>query len=124
MRLLVMTVALTLAACGGSSGQSQDEGSSLEPAKAAALVESIEIVYGSDPQPDWYAYLGSSPDVAVRDGVAVVATSLDAGDEAIAETMCANIAAVTFDDNAEPIGISDVVILAGGEAIAECETPD
>ena len=82
----------------------------------ALLNDSIEVVYGSEPQPDWYPAL---QDLSVsNDGWAAVVTS----NPDFAEAMCQNIAAVTFDDNTEPIGVTDVIVFdAAGEVLTDCD---
>jgi len=89
---------------------------------ASQLRASIVTVYGES-RPSWYVYLGGgTPDVAVRDGVGIVATSLAPGDEGIARIICRAIAAVVFDANGDAIGISDLIVIGAGESLATCDT--
>jgi hypothetical protein len=92
-----------------------------DAAQAEILTESIELVYGTDPQPDWYpAFI----DLRVEDRWAYVRTTLSETDVALADGMCANIAAATFDDDAEPIGVTDVLIFGTGNIdLADCDVP-
>ena len=61
--------------------------------------------------------IGTNPDIAVTDGVLIVATS----DPAKAAVLCRNVAAVTNDPHtAARLGVKRVVIISGGEQIADC----
>lgn len=89
--------------------------------QTAILTESIELVYGGEPQPEWF---GAFAGINVRDGVAHVTTSLRESDADLAEPMCRDIAAATYDDNAEPIGVTRVEISFGRiHEIVECAVP-
>ena len=60
---------------------------------------------------------GTSPDIAVTDGVLIVATSHPAK----AAALCRSVAADTNDpDTAAPLGVKRVVIISGGQQIADC----
>jgi hypothetical protein len=87
--------------------------------QSAILAESIDLVYcGSDPVPEWCA---AFVDVAVDDtGWANVRTTLT--DAAAADVMCTAIAGVTYDDDAEPIGVHDVMVFGnGGAVLTDCD---
>ena len=88
--------------------------------QAAILEDSIGIVYcDEEPKPEWCSAYQS---LEVEDGWAYISSSLGGGDAAFAEGMCADIAAVTYDDDAELIGVTDVQIYAaGGQALADCD---
>lgn len=63
--------------------------------------------------------IGTSPELAVRDGVLMVSML---GDHANAAALCRSVAAVTNDpDTAEPLGVKRVVIISGGRQVADCE---
>lgn len=126
---LIVTLAL-LAGCGADTPPEEPADESVEASvrpdpqaenaeMTALLNESIEIVYGSEPQPDWYPAL---QDLSVsNDGWAAVVTS----NPEFAEAMCVNIAAVTFDDNAEPIGVTDVIVFdQAGDVLTDCDVPE
>ena len=85
----------------------------------ALLNDSIEVVYASEPQPEWYPAL---KDMSVsNDGWAAVITS----NPDYAEAMCRDIASVTFDDDAKPIGVTDVIVFdLAGEVLTECDVPE
>lgn len=118
MRSISLVMVLFLAACAPTLPTAAAKS---DTAMASELRSSIVTVYG-DSQPSWYAYLGAPPDVAVRDGVGIIATSLAAADEALAATICRAIAAVVFDANGDPIGVSDILVIAGGQQLATCDT--
>jgi len=41
-----------------------------------------------------------------------------------ADAMCRDIASVTFSDDAEPIGVTDVIVVdLAGEALTDCDVP-
>lgn len=131
MKRSLVLFALPIAACSGPAATPEPE----EPEDAvpsvpagytdaeqtAILAESIELVYGSDPQPEWYpAFI----ELVVEDRWAYVATTLTDADAALVETMCRDIAAITFDDNAEPIGVTDVLIGGAGNVdLFDCDVP-
>ena len=88
--------------------------------QTALLAESIDIVYcGSEAKPDWCPWFDR---VAVDERWAEVHTDLSEAEMAVAESMCSDIASVTSDHDAEPIGVTHVLILgAGGAELTDCE---
>lgn len=119
--LALLLVALLLAGCGGSSATPEatpvpDRYTDAE--QTELLFESIEIVHGSEPQPAWYP---AFVDLHVEDGWANVVTA----DASVAEAMCAAIAAVTFDDDAQPIGVRAVMVFGPtGDVLTDCDVPE
>lgn len=85
----------------------------------ALLNDSIEVVFADEPQPDWYPAL---KDMSVSfDGWAAVITS----NPEFADAMCRDIASVTFDDDAEPIGVTDVIVFdLAGDVLTDCDVPE
>jgi hypothetical protein len=125
----LLPVLLVIAACGGVAATvAPTREPTPEPVtgytdaeKEALTRKGIELVYGTDPQPDWY------PDLHIVDGqidLAVDGTSLfvAATSAALADQMCREIAAVAYDDNAEPIGWRHVHIQVGPDIVADCDT--
>ena len=104
-------IALTIAACTQTMSDTDvpalSSGGRFDLEKADILTESIGLVYGTDPQPDWYP---AFEHLTVKLGGARVYTTLTEADAALAETMCRDIASITYDDDAEPIGVTDVYI--------------
>lgn len=128
---LVLTI-LLLAACSPSAAETPDaeppveEPSVTTPAsgysdaeQAAILDESIGLVYGTEPQANWFS---AYRELIVEDGWAYINTTLTTAELPLAEGMCQNIAAITFDDNAEPIGVTDVLIFGlDMEGLTDCD---
>jgi hypothetical protein len=57
------------------------------------------------------------PDIAVRDKVLIVATT----EPASAASLCRTVAAMTkAPDTAAPLGVLSVVVMSGGQRIADC----
>jgi len=85
----------------------------------ALLNDSIEVVFADESQPEWYPAL---KDMSVsNDGWAAVISS----NPDFAEAMCRDIASVTFDDDATPIGVTDVMVFdLAGEALTDCDVPE
>lgn len=121
MKRGTLVVVLVLAACSAPAPDPTPRPTP-EPAgytdaeQTALLLDSIDIVYcGSEPVAEWCPTIR---DVAVEDGWAYVITS----NPDMAESICTAIAAATYDDNAEPIGVTDVMV--GGldsEPITDCD---
>lgn len=128
MKRSLAVIALALAGCSAPAATEQAPEDTPTPGRytdaeqADILAESIEIVHGTDPQPAWY---GSFIDLTVEDRWAYVSTSLTEADADLADSMCRDIAAITYDDNAEPIGVTDVLIYGAGNVdLVDCDVPE
>lgn len=124
MKPTIALIALLLVAC-SSPAVSREPDPTATPGKytdaeqADILAESIELVHGTDPQPAWYPAFVS---LTVEDRWASVTTTLTEADAELAEAMCRDIAMVTYDDESEPIGVTDVLIFgAGGNDLVDCD---
>lgn len=77
----------------------------------AAMSENLADVAGVKQDP-------GGPDIAVSDGVLVVASTL----EIDADTLCRSVAARTNSpDTAAPLGVIAVTIISGGQQLATCK---
>lgn len=124
MRYLL--IALVLAGCATEVPEPTAEATPIPTPEAGytdaeqleLLREGIDLVYGTDPRPEWYPTI---TDMHVEDGWAYVVTQAPA----LADVICAGIAAVTYDDDAEPIGVDAVMVFdTAGNDLADCDTPD
>lgn len=120
--LVVLAACSSPATTGGEADATATPGRYTDAEQAELLAESIEIVYAGEPQPDWYsAFVG----LEVEDRWAYVNTTLTEAEADLADSMCRDIAAVTFDDDAEPIGVTDVLIYGdGGADLVDCDVPE
>ena len=124
MRRLVATILVSglVAACSSTPADDADPtpspGRYTDAEQADILAESIDIVFcGSDPTPDWCADVRR---VTVEDGWATVTARRGRH----AEDMCFAIASITYDDDAEPIGVHDVMVVnQAGEPFTDCDVP-
>jgi hypothetical protein len=128
---LCLAVVLTACTPGGSASAAPGGLATADPPttvegyseaeQTSILSQSIELLYATDPQPEWYASFLS---VDVADQWAEVRTSLSEADVELAESMCRDTAAATFDDDAQPIGVTDVLVFGtGGVDLADCDVP-
>ena len=90
------------------------------------VTESIDLLFcGEPPTPEWCQNLiltDSGYDIGLEGSILNIATNLAPGD--LARELCAAVAAVHFDEDAEPLGFTHVEV--GGqtrEVIAECDIP-
>jgi len=131
LRPLAVALLFVLAACSSPDPTPEPTPEPAEPTptpgrytdaeQAALLDESIGIVYcDTTPSPEW---CGVYRELVVEDRWAYVLTTLSEGDEEFADSMCRDIATVTYDDEAQPIGVTDVLIYAadGENALADCD---
>jgi hypothetical protein len=92
--------------------------------QTAILTESIGLVYcDTAPSPDWCAnFIRVEVDTWGWANVYSRFTGRLAGDPERAESMCTAIAAATYDDDAEPIGVHDVMVFGSlGDVLADCD---
>lgn len=136
--LAICLVTIGLAACAGPAPTpTPDEPTPEAPSRLTAeeqtaeVIQGLEEVYGTDPQPDWWAAINrveGTLDVTVGDDGWVTVGALLPNDDAgiaVAETMCAAIAALAYDENGDPIGFHDVIIFANAvDVLADCDVPE
>lgn len=137
-------IVILLAGCAGSGAtpeptdepeQTDEPGPTPAPdlytdAEAAAVyAEGLFLVLAEDPAyvPAWWPLLQTDengiPRVEVEDDWAYLQTNLSAGDEALALEICNVVKTLVYDDDSQPLGITDVLIFGGAEALADCDVP-
>lgn len=101
---------------GGSTSAPQAPQGPSDAAIKAAMISNLSNLRDTAIKFD-----GSTPDIAVRDRVLFVTTTLDPSDTATAASLCRSVAAFTnSSDTAAPLGVIGVTIITGGQAIANC----
>jgi hypothetical protein len=91
--------------------------------QADILAENIDRVYAEDTQYVWYP---AFVDLTVTRGWAYVRSTLTEADADLADSMCADIADVAFENFTEPIGVTHVLISAGEfdlVDLVDCDVP-
>jgi hypothetical protein len=98
------------------------------PARDATLTAIMRANIAEFSDASWYSSLhldGGSPDVAVKDGLLIVATILAPDDIAAASQICHTVAAMTHDPNtASQLPINAVVVISGGQKVTDCRPPN
>lgn len=136
-RFSVILVAVFLAGCGAAATPTPRPTATPEPTRspaqiAAIISDSIDLLYcAEEPSPDWCGNLVGKPGayaVEVDDDLVQIRMTFksDKKGEAAAMKACQNIAVAHFDDNAEPLGVTEYWVLdKGGETIlAMCFIPE
>lgn len=129
---LLTLAALLITGCGGAPAATVTPPAAATPApsertddeRAALMRDSIELVYGTDPQPDWWSYLNivDGEIDLLTDGNSLFVAAPSIPDD-LAQRMCQDIAAVVFDADAEPIGIRHVHIMSSADVMAgDCDS--
>jgi hypothetical protein len=102
--------------------------SGVAPASDATLTVIMRGNIAEFSDSPWYGSLhldGGSPDVAVKDGLLIVATVLAPDDIAAASQICHTVAAMTHDPNtASQLPINGVVVISGGQKVTDCRPPN
>ena len=119
--LAVVTVAAALLGCTQAIPMPSAQSSTAAPAQDADAAIEAAMIENINKHPDATAAIRRDadgiPDIAVRDKVLIVATT----DAASAASLCRTVAAMTNSpDTAAPLGVIDVVVMSGGQRIADC----
>lgn len=81
----------------------------------AAMIENINRL--SDSTAAVPRDASGKPDISVKDGVLIVATS----DPGSASSLCRAVAAVTNSaDTSKPLGVAGIIVISGGTQVATC----
>ena len=138
MRRLVLALAILLAGCGGVAAPTPaplptptPEPTRSDAEIAAVLSATVDEVYcGSEPKPAWckaIAKAGKAYAIEVDGTTVFVGSKLpnSAAGKKLATSMCQDLAATHFDENANDLGVVHFHVFdgTGSEIIGECEIP-
>ena len=93
-----------------------------ETEQAGYIRDGIQTAYAPAPRPEWF---GALDEVVVEGETVFVGSLFTEADQALAVTMCEDIALVSFGPEGQSIDVTRVRIYSiQNEEMVECEVPD